>query len=94
MGIFFRFGDSKLAFSVFRQVFAQCVFKRLRLIGHRHIFERLVILCQANIVNVKIVSFKSAEIFVNKRPCDFTRSVRAEIEKYNGISRADCGHRF
>ena len=87
MGILFCFSNAKLLEAALGNVFAENICKLCWLECDVYILEAFVILCEADVVWLDYAfAFKTAFVFCESR-CDFTRSVRTEVEENNSIVR-------
>ncbi len=87
MRIFLCFGNAKLCFALGGKIFAKCICKCFRAERNGNIRHFSIILCHADIVEREktVFPFKTLEIGINKGSCDFSCTVRAEIEENNTV---------
>ncbi len=85
MRILLCFRDAELLFALFRKIFPQRIPEHLRLIGHMHVLERLIVLCHTYEKGGEIGVRKAVEIRLCDAARQFARTVRAEIKKDDRI---------
>ena len=94
MCIFLCFSNSELSHIILSKVLAECIVQALRLECNKYIRHCCIILCHTNIGKLHTLSFKACESIINKGSCDFSCSVRTEVEKYNAVLSTDSAFIF
>ena len=88
MGVFFCFRNAQLGQPLIRDIFSQRIGHGLRREGKGDVGHLGIVLSHADVAEIfdLFFSFKSIEILIHKCPCDFSGTVRAEIEHDHSIA--------
>ena len=87
VGILFSFSNSELLEAALGNVFAENICKLCWLECNMNILEAFVILCEADVVRLDNAVAVKAAFVLCEGCCDFTCSVRTEVEEDNGVVR-------
>ena len=95
MCIFFCFCNTCLFHSICCQKFTKCIVNGYFMESNLFIWNRRIIFCKAYISQIQsFCSFKSCEFIIAECSCDFTCTIRTEVEEDNGIFILNQTDRF
>ncbi len=91
MSVLCVLGNSELLHTCVADNLTQRHCDSLGLVGNINVGHSLIVLCHTDIVKVEhFVTLEAVKLAVNKSTCDFSCSVRAEVEEYNTVAALDC----